>query len=354
MTVVPLPLDRSLADARAIVAQARAVGRRRSTAVAIVLAAAAAVLLCVTLALGDYPVAVRDVPAAIFGHGKVGDVFVVQHLRLPRAVGALLVGAAFGFSGAIFQSLARNPLASPDILGITAGASVAAVFVITVSGGTHTRLSIAAFAGATIVALTIYGLAYRAGVSTYRLVLVGIGVGAVCQAVTSYLLARSSIYLVGQAIVWLTGSLNSIGWTSVLPLAIALGLLTLGVLALSAPLRVLQLGDNTAQGLGVRMETARLSLILVAVALVAAGTAAVGPVAFVAFVAPPIARRLTRASGVTLVPAALAGALLVLAADFLAQHAFGTELPVGVITGMVGGTYLLWLISRSNRIGRGG
>jgi iron complex transport system permease protein len=344
----------SLAHARLEVRRARAVGRRRSVSVAAVLLVATAVLFCFSLAIGDYPVAVRDVPAAILGHGNHGDVFVVEHLRLPRALGALLVGAAFGFSGAIFQSLARNPLASPDILGITAGASVAAVFVITVSGGTHTKLSIAAFVGATIVALTIYGLAYRAGVSAYRLVLVGIGVGAVCQAVTSYLLARSSIFLVGQAIVWLTGSLNSIGWTSVTPLAISVGVLSVLVLALAGPLRVLQLGDEAARGLGVRLETIRLSLILVAVALVAAGTAAVGPIAFVAFVAPPIARRLTRASGLTLVPAALTGALLVLAADFIAQHAFGTELPVGVITGMVGGTYLLWLISRANRIGRAG
>jgi iron-siderophore transport system permease protein len=354
MTDLPLPLEASLADARVLVRHARVVGQRRSTVVAIVLAAAAVVLLCFSLALGDYHVALHDVPGAIFGHGTAGDVFVVQHLRLPRAVGALLVGGAFGFSGAIFQSLARNPLASPDILGITAGASVAAVFIITVVGGTHTTLSIAAFAGATIVALTIYGLAYRAGVSAYRLVLVGIGVGAVCQAITSYLLARSNLFLVGQAIVWLTGSLNSIGWTAIVPLLIAVAVLTLGVLALSAPLRILQLGDDTARGLGVKMETVRLSLILVAVGLVAAGTAAVGPIAFVAFVAPPIARRLTRASGVTLVPAALTGALLVLSADFIAQHAFGTELPVGVITGTIGGTYLLWLISRANRIGRGG
>lgn len=350
MSVVSL----ELADARRAVAHARAAGKRRSTTVAAALAVAAAALLCVSLAVGDYPVALADVPRAILGHGSPGDVFVVQHLRLPRALAALLVGGAFGFSGSIFQSLARNPLASPDILGITAGAAVAAVFVITTAGGSHTKLSLAAFAGATIVALTIYGLAYRAGVSAYRLVLVGIGVGAVCQATTNYLLARSNLFLVGQAIVWLTGSLNSIGWTSVVPLALAVGVLSLAVLALAPPLRVLQLGDNTAQGLGVRMETMRLSLILVAVALVAAGTAAVGPIAFVAFVAPPIARRLTRASGVTLLPAALTGALLVLAADFAAQHAFGTELPVGVITGMIGGTYLLWLISRANRVGSGG
>jgi iron complex transport system permease protein len=344
----------ALSAERLEVRRARAVGQRRSVVVAVVLLAVTAVLFCFSLAVGAYHVPVLKVPAAILGHGSHGDVFVVQHLRLPRALGALLVGAAFGFSGAIFQSLARNPLASPDILGITAGASVAAVFVITVAPGTHTKLSIAAFIGATIVALTIYGLAYRAGVSAYRLVLVGIGVGAVCQAVTSYLLTRSNIFLVGQAIVWLAGSLNSINWTTVVPLAISVGVLSLLVLALSAPLRVLQLGDDAARGLGVRLETIRLSLILVAVALVAAGTAAVGPIAFVAFVAPPIARRLTRASGVTLVPAALTGGLLVLSADFIAEHGLGTELPVGVITGMVGGTYLLWLISRANRVGRAG
>jgi iron complex transport system permease protein len=317
-----------------------------------VLAVAAAFLFCLSISVGEFPVPLRDVPAAIFGHGSSIDVFVVQHLRLPRALAAVLVGGAFGFSGAIFQSLARNPLASPDILGVTAGASVAAVFVITVTGGDATARALGALAGATVIALTIYALAYRAGVSSYRLVLVGIGVGAVCQAVTGFLIARSDIYLVAQATVWLTGSLNSIGWKVVVPLAIAVAVLTPAVLALAAALRTLQLGDDTCRGLGVRVETVRLSLVLVAVALIGVGTAAVGPIAFVAFVSPPIARRLTNASGLTLVPAALTGALTVLLADFAAQHVFPTELPVGVVTGAIGGTYLLWLIGRSNRIGR--
>jgi iron complex transport system permease protein len=352
MTALDLPAYRTIAEARHTVAAARAVGKRRSLAVAVVLAVAAAFVFCLSLSVGEFPVPLRDVPGAIFGHGDAANVFIVQHLRLPRALAAVLVGGAFGFSGAIFQSLARNPLASPDILGVTAGASVAAVFVITVTGGDTTSRSLSALIGATVIALTIYGLAYRAGVSSYRLVLVGIGVGAVCNAVTGYLLARSSIYLVGQATVWLTGSLNSIGWKTVTPLIVAVAALTPLVLALAAPLRTLQLGDYTCKGLGVRVERTRLSLVLVAVALVGAGTAAVGPIAFVAFVAPPIARRLTKASGLTLVPAALTGALVVLCADFAAQHLFSTELPVGVITGALGGTYLLWLIARSNRIGR--
>jgi len=317
-----------------------------------VLAAAVVVVFCLSLSVGEFPVPLRDVPGAIVGHGNALDVFVVQHLRLPRALAAVLVGGAFGFAGAIFQSLARNPLASPDILGVTAGAAVAAVFVITVTGGDTTARSLSALVGATVIALTIYGLAYRAGVSSYRLVLVGIGVGAVCQAVTGYLIASSSIYLVAQATVWLTGSLNGVGWKVVVPLALAVAVLTPVVLALAARLRTLQLGDDTCRGLGVRVETIRLSLVLVAVALTGVGTAAIGPVAFVAFVAPPIARRLTNASGLTLVPAALTGALVVLLADFAAEHAFSTELPVGVVTGAVGGSYLLWLIARSNRIGR--
>src|SRR5438874_1385086 len=214
MTAVAYP---TLAEARTAVSAARAAGKRRSTIVGIVLAVAVVFVFCLSMSVGEFPVPLQDVPGAIFGHGDATNVFVVQHLRLPRALAAVLVGAAFGFAGAIFQSLARNPLASPDILGVTAGASVAAVFVITVTGGAATARAVAALVGATVIALTIYGLAYRAGVSSYRLVLVGIGVGAICQAVTGYLIARSSIYLVAQATVWLTGSLNSIGWKVVVP-----------------------------------------------------------------------------------------------------------------------------------------
>ncbi|MGE0141037.1 MAG: FecCD family ABC transporter permease, partial [Ilumatobacteraceae bacterium] len=187
-----------------------------------------------------------------------------------------------------------------------------------------------------------------------RLVLVGIGVAAVLTAATSYLLTRAQIFEVQQAMVWLTGSLNGRSWDHLRPVTWAMLVLFPAVLLLARPLRALQLGDDTAKGLGVRVERARLALVLVAVALTAVATAAAGPIAFIAFVAGPIARRLVRAP-LSIVPAALVGALLLLLSDLVARRAFApTELPVGVVTGIIGAPYLLWLLARANRVGRGG
>jgi iron complex transport system permease protein len=257
-------------------------------------------------------------------------------------------------SGAIFQSIARNPLASPDIIGITAGASAAAVFVIVVMGGSSLLVSLGALIGALLSAAAVYLLALKRGVSSYRLVLVGIGVGAVLTSATSYLLTRADIYDAQRAAIWLTGSLNGRGWDHVRTLGAAMAVLVPAVVVLGRPLRVLQLGDDTAKGLGVAVEPSRAALIVVAVALAAVATASAGPVAFVAFVAAPIARRLVRAP-LTLVPAGLAGALLLLLSDLIAQRAFApTELPVGVVTGILGAPYLVWLLARANRVGGGG
>jgi iron complex transport system permease protein len=261
---------------------------------------------------------------------------------------------AFGLSGAIFQSLARNPLASPDLIGITAGASAAAVFVIVVIGGSYLMISLGALAGALLAAAAIYLLAWKRGVSPYRLVLVGIGIGAMLFSVTSYLLTRAEIYDAQRATVWLTGSLNARGWEHVRPLVVALAVLVPATLLLTRPLRTLQLGDDTAIGLGVNVERTRIALMIVGVMLAAIATASAGPIAFVAFIAPPIARRLAHTS-LTIVPAALAGGLLVLVADLIARRAFApTELPVGVVTGVVGGVCLLWLLASADKVGKGG
>ena len=292
---------------------------------------------------------------AIFGFGDPDSDFIVREVRLPRALTAVLVGAAFGLSGAIFQSLARNALASPDIIGVTAGASAAAVFAIVFLGASYAVVSAVAFIGALITAGVVYVLAFkRRGMSPYRLVLIGIGIAAVLTAVTEYSLTRAEIFEAQRATIWLTGSLNGRGWEQVRMLTAAIAVLFPLLLLLARPLRILQLGDNTARGLGVRVEPARAGLVVVGVALAAFATAAAGPVAFVAFVGAPIARRLTRSS-LTIVPAGLAGALLVLASDLIARRVFApTELPVGVITGLIGGPYLLWLLARANRVGRGG
>lgn len=355
MSVMTTDPTAELADARRLVRRHRTTGRARAVTVSCFLAVACFAAFCVSVAVGDFPIPLRDVVPALFGQGDPDADFIVHRLRLPRALTALLVGAAFGISGAIFQSLARNPLASPDIIGISAGASTAAVLVILTAGGaSYANISLAAFAGGIGIAVLIYVLAYRRGVSAYRLVLVGIGVSAVCTSITSYLLTRAEIYEAQRATVWLTGSLNGRGWEHVRPVGLALALLLPAALLLARPLRALQLGDDTAKGLGVRVERQRAALVVVAVGLASVATASAGPVAFVAFVAAPIARRLVRAP-LALVPAAFVGALLVLLSDIVGRRAFApTELPVGVITGIVGAPYLLWLLARANRVGRGG
>ncbi|MPY95263.1 MAG: iron chelate uptake ABC transporter family permease subunit [Acidimicrobiia bacterium] len=347
--------DARLGAARAQVARGRAANRARTVSVSLVLASLIAIVFCASISVGDFPIPVQDVVPAVFGFGGADSHFIVHTLRLPRALVGLLVGGSFGLSGAIFQNLARNPLASPDIIGVTAGATTAAVFAIVILGAGYTVVSLSAFVGALASAVAVYVLAYKRGVSSYRIVLVGIGVGAVMLAITQYLLTRAEIFDAQRAMVWLTGSLNGRGWEHVRPLLLAGAVLVPLVLLLARPLRALQLGDETASGLGTRVDGAKAALLLVGVGLAAVATAAAGPVVFVAFVSAPIARRLTRAPGLALVPAALVGALLLLAADLLARRALApTELPVGIVTGILGAPYLLWLLARANRVGRGG
>lgn len=337
-----------------IIRRARTTGRARAITVSAVIAVACFVTFCVSISVGDFPIPLADVLPAIFGHGDESSSFIINQLRLPRALTALLVGAAFGLSGAIFQSLARNPLASPDIIGITAGAATAAVFMIVVVGAGGYTVSIGALLGALLAAVVVYVLAYKRGVSSYRLVLIGIGVGAILASVTSYLLTRADILDAQRATVWLTGSLNGRTWDHVRPLAWSMIVLAPAAVILARPLRAMQLGDDPARGLGIGVERTRATLIFVGVALAAIGTAAAGPIAFVAFAAPPIARRLVR-SPLAVVPAALAGALLLLVSDVIARRIIApTELPVGIVTGILGAPYLVWLLVRSNRIGRGG
>jgi iron complex transport system permease protein len=341
-------------EARTVVVATRRSHRSRTVIVSVALAMAIVAAFCVSVSVGDFPIPLADVVPAIFGFGDPSSSFIVGTLRLPRALTGVLVGAAFGLSGAIFQSLARNPLASPDIIGITAGASAAAVFVIVIGDAHYLVVSLAALAGALATALAMYLLAYKRGISSYRLVLVGIGMAAVLRSVISYLLTRTEIYRAEAALVWLTGSLNARGWEHVVPVAGALAFLFPVVILLARPLRALQLGDDTAKGLGAPVESARSGLILTAVGLAAVATASAGPVAFVAFVAAPIARRLTETS-LALLPTALVGALIVLLSDLVGRRIVApTELPVGIITGIIGGPYLLWLLARANRIGKGG
>lgn len=327
----------------------------RAVVVTIALLAVGFGVFCWSLAVGELSIPIRDVVVSVSGGGSESTAFIVRTLRLPRALTAVLVGAGFGLSGAIFQRLARNPLASPDIIGVNEGAAAAAVFVIVVWHGTSLQVTAGALLGSALTAVAIYALAYKRGVTGYRLVLVGIAFTAVLGAVVQYLLTRAQIFEAQRATVWLTGSLNARTWDDVRRVAVVLAVLLPVATGLARNLRLLEMGDDAAKGLGARVELSRAALLFVGVALAAVGTASAGPVAFVALVSPQIARRLAGPESLGLLPATACGALLMLASDLVGRRVVApTELPVGVITAMIGAPYLLFLLARSNKIGRGG
>jgi iron complex transport system permease protein len=322
----------------------------RTIGVATALVAALLALLVLSVGTGEFSIPPREVVETLLGGGDRSTRFVIETLRLPRALTGILVGAALGASGAIFQSITRNPLGSPDVVGFVQGASAGAVLEIVVLGGGTFAIAAGAVVGGLGTAILVYVLAYRGGVQGYRLVLIGIGIAAMLVAVTDYLLTRSTLEEAQAANVWLTGSLNGRGWEHVRPVGATLALLLPAIALLARQLRMLELGDDVARALGVSIERSRLALILVAVLLAAVATASAGPVVFVALAAPQIARRLTRASGPGVGCAALMGAALLLAADFASERVFGpSQLPVGVMTGVGGGLYLIWLLRREWR-----
>lgn len=337
-----------------LVRASRDAARSHAVRATALLAGALAAVLVVALSAGEFAVPIADVVPALAGRGDEGARFIVNELRLPRALSGILVGAALGMSGAIFQSILRNPLGSPDVLGIAAGGSLAAVVAITVASASFATIAVAAFLGSLAFSAAVYALAYRRGVSSYRFILVGIGLGGAASAMTHFLVTKASRLQSAEVLLWLTGSLNAVGTETLVPLAIVLAALAPVAIALSARLHALALGDDTAVGLGVGLERSRLAALTVAVALCGAGIAAAGPVAFVAFMAGPIGRWVTR-SPLALVPAALAGAIIVLVADQFGRLAFApAEIPVGIFTGALGAPFLLALLARANRAGRGG
>jgi iron complex transport system permease protein len=327
--------------------------RPRTLAACAGLAVATAVAFCAALALGDFPVSPAAVVPALWGAGSPGDLFIVRELRLPRALAGVLAGAAFAASGALFQTLTRNPLASPDMIGVNAGATTAVVAGIVL--GLDTGSQALGLAGGLATAAAIYLLAWRRGSTGYRIVLVGIGVAWMCTSATDYLLTRAQLHQAQAALGWLVGNLNGAGWETVRPLAAALAVLLPAAVALGRWMSALHLGDDVARGLGVPVQWARLCAVLVGVGLVAFATAAAGPVLFVALAAPQIAQRLTGLAAPPPLASALTGALVVLAGDLAARYVVpGADLPVGVVTGALGGGFLLWLLARANRAGRGG
>jgi iron complex transport system permease protein len=324
----------------------------RAIAVCTVLAIGIVIVGCWSISVGDFPIPMSDVIATLFGNPTVDSEFIVGTLRLPRVLVAIGVGAAFGMSGAIFQSLVRNPLGSPDIIGFNSGAALGAVVMIVSVGGSSTQVAMGAIAGGFIAAVLVYLLAWKRGVQAYRLVLVGIGAGFAIEAFIDFLITRAKITDVQRAAVWLTGSLNGRSWEHVR--VVWLAMLVLGPIAIvmQRSLDRLELGDDMAAALGLRVSRSKLALVCVGVALAALGVAAAGPIAFVAFVAGPIARRLVRSPGACIVPAAFVGALVVVVADLAARRVMApTELPVGIMTAVIGAPYLLWLLTRQARTG---
>ncbi|MCT2590728.1 iron ABC transporter permease [Streptomyces sp. N2-109] len=329
--------------------RARRALRRRTVAAVLTLLVVA--VFTVSLMAGDTFYPLDDVLRVVRGEQVPGASFTVGRLRLPRAVLAVVAGFSFGLAGVTFQTMLRNPLASPDVIGISSGASAAAAVAIVTLSLDETQVSVLAVVAALVVALLVYLLAFKDGVVGIRLILIGIGISAMLDSVISYVLSQAAEWDLQEATRWLTGSLNNAAWKETLPALVALAVLGPVLLAQARSLSAMQLGDDTASALGVRTERTRITVIVAAVVLIAFATAAAGPIAFVAFLSGPIAARLVGPGGSLLMPAGLVGSLLVLVADFAGQNALGTRLPVGVVTGVLGAPYLIYLIVRTNRTG---
>ncbi|MGH3086620.1 MAG: FecCD family ABC transporter permease [Rubrobacteraceae bacterium] len=327
----------------------------RSVFVFLVLGAVAVGGVIVNVGVGEYPISPPDVVRTILGI-ELADGnydFIVNTLRLPRALVAFLVGVALAMSGAILQGLTRNPLAAPDIIGINAGAGLAAVTLIVVFPSVSAAfVPPAAFVGACAVAGLLYLLAWRGRSSPIRLILIGIGLGAIAGACTTFMITFGDIYEVSQALVWLTGSVYGRSWDQVVSFLPWLLVFVPIVLLYSRHLNALGLGDEVATGLGSRVERQRGVLIFASVALAASAVATAGTVGFVAFIAPHIARQLVGPNHGGLLPvSAVTGGAIVALADLIGRTIFAPiEIPCGIITSIIGAPYFLYLLYRSSQV----
>lgn len=324
--------------------------RRHSLIVAVLLALVVAIF-ALTLSLGQSFTPAGEVIGVLLGENVPGASFTVGQLRMPRAVLSILAGLSFGLGGVAFQIMLRNPLASPDIIGISWGASAAAVFAIVVLSMKGPIVSIFAIIAGLGVALLVYALSSRNGVAGTRLILVGIGVSAMLESFIAYILSQAPAWSLQEAIRWLTGSVNGAQLGQAAPLLLALAVFGGLLLSRGRDLEALRLGDDTAAALGVGVSATRIIIIVAAVGMIASATAVTGPIAFVAFLSGPIAARLVGNSGSLLIPSGLIGAVLVLAGDYVGQFLLLSRYPVGVVTGALGAPYLIFLIVRVNRTG---
>ncbi len=337
------------------------VWRPRLALTVAVLTTLAFALLCLDIAVGESGLPLGHVLDVLTGGGTRAQRFIVLESRLPRALTALVVGVALGIAGALTQSILHNPLAAPDLLGITSGASLGAVAAVVTTGGASASAAasigtpLAALAGGLLTAVVIYGLSWsRAtpgghGTTGLRLVLIGVGLNALLMSGVSWLLTRASLADAHRAQLWLSGSLDAADAAHLAPAAIATGFVALVATGSMRTVAALRLGLETTRALGVRIQTQQALLLGAAVVAASVATAAAGPIGFVALAAPQVARRLLRTPGEPLVGAALIGAVMVIGADVVSRTLFPVELPVGIVTAMFGGPFLLYLLVRVNR-----
>lgn len=326
--------------------------RRRATTTTLIKVCLIALLTMAlwlgSLMMGDSFYSLADVMGVLRGDTVPGASFTVGELRLPRATVAIVAGFAFGVSGVIFQTMLRNQLASPDIIGISAGAAAAGATMIVLFHAPQTVVSAVALVTSLSVAGLVYLLSIKSGFTGTRLILMGIGVAAMLQAWTSYVLSKASAWDLPTATRWLTGSLNNMSWERGLPLIVTVGIVVPLLLIGTHRLTILRLGDDVATSLGLRVNLLRGALLIGAVTLISVATAATGPISFIAFMAGPIAMRLFPRGANLVLPAGIVGVLLILAADFAGQFLVGTRYPVGVITGSLGAPFLIYLLVKTS------
>lgn len=320
------------------------------TGVLLLFTAVAAVL---NMGSGTMDLSASEVLAALTGASdSPAQQAIVRDLRAPRVLTGVFAGAALGVSGAIFQSVSRNALGSPDVIGFTTGAATGAIAMIVVFGGNPVQVALAAIVGGVLTAVVVYTLSLKAGVTGgYRLVLTGIGVGGILSAINGLLLVRGDLDNAVNANLWLSGSLNARTWMHALPVLIGVLVILPWVSALAKKLTYLEMGDDLARQLGVNAERTRVTMTFLAVVLAGLATGAAGPIAFIALAAPQLVRRLTRSTALPVVSAAAMGAALLVLADLVSQSLPGSVVvPIGRMTGIVGGVYLIWLLTRSRQV----
>ena len=321
----------------------------RSALVGVLVLLVTVFLALLALALGDFPLTLAEVVGVVTGQVDGLPRIVVLEWRLPRAMAAVLFGAALAVAGAIFQTVTRNPLASPDIIGLANGSFTGMLVALLVLGGSWPLLTAGSLIGGLAAAVLIYLLAYRGGLHGFRFIVVGIGISAMLASVNTWMLLRVELETALFASAWGAGTLNSVTAATAVPAGLSIVLL-LALVPLVAPaVRQLDLGDDAASATGVAVGRARLAAIALAVCLVSVVTAVAGPIAFVALAAPQITRRLTATPGIPFVTTGIVGGALLLGSDLIAQHVIPLTVPVGVVTVVLGGSYLVWLLIHESR-----